>query len=97
MKKTLQKILDELNKEIPRLDYIRGILEVLIENEEDPQLKYNTLPISTTNFPIGGLPNNIPMITSSSNEKILDEAEMMDKEAREKLAKIKALSDASTE
>lgn len=31
MKNTLKKALDELNKENPRIDYVRGILEVLID------------------------------------------------------------------
>ncbi len=34
MKKTLQKILNELNKPDPRLDYIKGMLEVLVDEEE---------------------------------------------------------------
>jgi hypothetical protein len=33
-KKTLQKALDELNKDTPRIDYVRGILEVLIGDDE---------------------------------------------------------------
>jgi len=34
MQKTLRKVLDELNSEHPRLDYIRGMLEVLVEDEK---------------------------------------------------------------
>lgn len=33
-KKILKKVLDELNQPIPRLDYIKGMLEVLIGDEE---------------------------------------------------------------
>ena len=33
MKKILQKILEEINKEKPRLDYIRGLIEASIEEE----------------------------------------------------------------
>jgi hypothetical protein len=33
MKKILSKILDEINKEKPRLDYIRGLIEASIEDE----------------------------------------------------------------
>jgi len=36
MKNTLKKALDELNKENPRIDYVRGILEVLIDNDVAP-------------------------------------------------------------
>lgn len=93
MKKTLKKILDELNKEVPRLDYIRGILEVLIENEDEP-IKYVTTPASTTNFPIADNKGNVKV---TSNEKILDEAEMLDATAREKLAEVKKLADESVQ
>lgn len=34
--KILQKCLDELNKESPRLDYLRGMLETLVEMQETP-------------------------------------------------------------
>lgn len=41
MKKTIRKVLDELNKDTPRLDYIKGMLEVLIEDEgEEKTYKY---------------------------------------------------------
>ncbi len=33
MKKILSKILDEINKETPRLDYIRGLIEASIEED----------------------------------------------------------------
>ena len=34
MKKILSKILDEINKDAPRLDYIRGLIEASIEEDE---------------------------------------------------------------
>lgn len=34
MKKILTKILDEINKETPRLDYIRGLIEASVEDDE---------------------------------------------------------------
>ena len=34
MKKILTKILEEINKDTPRLDYIRGLIEASIEEEE---------------------------------------------------------------
>ncbi len=34
MKKILNKILDEINKESPRLDYIRGLIEASVEEDE---------------------------------------------------------------
>ena len=38
MKKILSKILDEINKDAPRLDYIRGLIEASIEEEEKPMV-----------------------------------------------------------
>ncbi len=34
MKKILNKILEEINKPEPRLDYIRGLIEASVEEEE---------------------------------------------------------------
>lgn len=52
--KILKKVLDELNSESPRLDYLKGILEVLIgEDDEDKSFKgfdfkdINVLPKGT--------------------------------------------------
>jgi hypothetical protein len=88
MKKTLNKILDELNKESPRLDYIKGMLEVLIEEEQiiiPPNVILNKGDIKP-----------IPMV-NIGGEIIMDEASMLEARAREAVATIKALSDASTE
>ncbi len=48
MKKVLQKVLDELNKPEPRLDYIKGMLEVLIGEEEPTHILSgsNTIALS---------------------------------------------------
>lgn len=63
-KKTLKKVLEELEKESPRLDYIRGMLEVLVEDEPviiSPLLESNVgrvlktspgVTITATNFPV---------------------------------------------
>ena len=40
----LQKAVDELNKETPRLDYIRGLLETLIEISPKPSIVTPLLP-----------------------------------------------------
>ncbi len=36
MKKILKKVLEELNKDKPNLDYIRGMIEVIAEEEVVP-------------------------------------------------------------
>jgi hypothetical protein len=38
MKNLLKKCIDELAKEDPKLDYVRGILETLAEQEEKPSV-----------------------------------------------------------
>lgn len=61
MKKSLQKILEELNKESPRLDYIKGMLEVLIDDENTPVIQNIAsafIPPTQTDLPI----NNIQKI-----------------------------------
>jgi hypothetical protein len=36
MKNIIKKCIDELNKENPKLDYVRGMLEVLFEQDTPP-------------------------------------------------------------
>lgn len=48
----LQKCLDELSKESPKLDYVRGMLEVLIEQDNKPQ------PIAP--MPVAGFVPTVP-------------------------------------
>lgn len=48
MKNILQKCIDELAKENPKLDYIRGMLEVLVEQEPE---KPSTTPLAFTPAP----------------------------------------------
>lgn len=47
MKKIIQKVLEELNKPEPKLDYIRGLLEAISEEEIKPQI-------------FSGIMNNVP-------------------------------------
>ena len=43
MKKILTKILEEINKEKPRLDYIRGLIEASIEEENIPPMSFRDI------------------------------------------------------
>jgi len=50
-KKALQKILDELNKDKPNISYIKGIVEVLVEDTEDT-LVFTPSPIISSTQPL---------------------------------------------
>ena len=75
-KNILKKCLDELQKENPRLDYVRGILETLIESLEVSATSSSTF---TYNPPII---YNPPITTS------VDEATMLENEAKAKLKSV---------
>lgn len=64
MKKILNKILDEINKETPRLDYIRGLIEASVEEEEKIFI------------PNVNIPNNIERVLNNirSDEETIPEA-----------------------
>ncbi len=47
MKKTIQKVLNELKQEKPDLSYIRGLLEGLVEEEPVNYALANKLPTPT--------------------------------------------------
>lgn len=65
MKKTIKKVLEELNKESPRLDYIRGILEVLVDEEEKTIVTPATQVVSSfSNVPIMA-PMDIPPLPTA--------------------------------
>ncbi len=84
MKKILNKILEEINKESPRLDYIRGLIEGSIEEETT----------SSQNF----YSNNKTDVVKDANmienkimdEKIMDEAAILNSLAAAGLEKAKA-------
>lgn len=80
-RKIIQKLIDELTKETPRLDYIRGILETLLESlpEEKPK-DVNIAPMFAP-----------PVSTNVTGTPVLiSEAEFMEQEARNKLKGIQA-------
>lgn len=82
MKRAIKKVLEELNKESPRLDYIRGMLEVLVDEEE---YKY-----------VYKSPLNSSPITAQPVE-IKDEASILDAKAAASLVTIKELAEKSIE
>ncbi len=77
----LKKCLTELESETPRLDYLRGMLETLIELQEDAPVKAEP--------PLKGTPKPIVPKTDSPEGDALDAA------AKSRLGTIKALAEQS--
>lgn len=83
MKKTLQKVLDELKKDTPDISYIRGILETLLENEESPILIPNVYPNINSNA------KWVTTTASASPEpEIIDEGLALDNMAQGMIKKV---------
>jgi hypothetical protein len=84
--KILQKCLEELDKETPRLDYIRGMLETLVSMDE---------PVSYKKDEKGYIVPVTP--TAKPKTETQDEGEILTAQAKARLAAVKELSDKSTE
>ncbi len=76
-RKVLQKVIDELNKPEPKLDYIRGILETIIEGMPEEKLA----PVLILPNPGSAIPAQIGLED--------DMASILDQQARTGLEKIK--------
>lgn len=74
----LNKILEELNKESPKLDYIRGMVEVLLASEQPRSLVVD-LPKSFSD-------------TGILNPKITSDQEILDARARAAIETVKSMS-----
>ena len=85
MKKSLKKILDELNTESPRLDYIKGMLEVMIDEEEKP-LSRSSMVEQT---PVKG------EVIGSNPVETAEDGNGLDAYARANLAAVKSLAEQS--
>jgi len=94
-RKTIQKVIDELQKEKPDLSYIRGILETLMETLEAPTGTTYTAPIYVPpyNTVNNTAPNVIYEKVDSTN--LADEGAVMDAEAAARMASIKKMADDS--
>lgn len=86
MNSVIQKCVDELAKDNPRLDYVRGMLDTLLSMNESPRAA-DTIAATSS---IG--PNRVvPVVT------VTDEGSALDAVATFSVDKIKALADKSTE
>lgn len=78
----LEKCLAELGKETPRLDYMRGMLEVLLASQTNA-------PAVTVKLPQG----NITPVAVGGTQS--DEASILDARAKAAIDRVKAISEAS--
>lgn len=86
----LRKVIDELSKEQPNLDYIRGMLETLAEMQE-PE------PVGSR-LTAGRVALNHEMVgPTPSSPADLDEGELLDAKARAMMPGVAAMAAKSTE
>ena len=87
-RKTLQKVIDELSKPTPRLDYVRGVLETIIETLPENE-KRIVLTRDEESFQI------LKHGFTANSDKPKDEASILNATAAAKLAEVKRLAQAS--
>ena len=87
----LQKCLTELNCEAPRLDYIRGMIEVLLASQEKP-LTISPGQVVVPNNTLG-VTNHAPSVISmTGGGGPFDESAILDAKAKASLAQVKRMS-----
>ncbi len=84
-KKTLNKVLVELKKDTPDLSYIRGLLEVLVDSDDEPMERSSVAERPAVNGKVVG---------STPTAPADPEAAILDGMAAAKLAEIKRMSNA---
>lgn len=83
----LQKALDELSKEEPRIDYVRGMLETLIAMDEKP-LVFTGKEVKVQNTAIPG---------EVKPKEEQDQGEILTAQAKARLSTVRELAEKSTE
>lgn len=92
----LKKCLEELGKEPPKLDYVRGMLETLIEFNS-PQIKDEDYKFKAGVFTAHSSPISISAIKEPEPVAAVSEGDFLDAQARTSLAKTMELAKKSTE
>lgn len=77
-RKTIQKVIDELSQPTPRLDYVRGVLETILDT-----LPIESIPVTSHTSTV--LPDFSPVEAS-------DEAKALEYMAKAKLEAVKQMS-----
>lgn len=85
----LKKAIDELQKETPKLEYVRGILETLYDMQE-PLARSSTVELASYTRPVVG---SIPAAPTEAD----DEAAILDAKARAAIRDVQAIAAASTQ
>lgn len=80
----LKKVLEELEKENPRLDYIRGMVETLVEMQGPSHAVPSSLAVVTPGFGPGD--------GGSTPSSGADEAAILDGQARAAIERVKAIA-----
>lgn len=88
----LKKCLEELLKESPKIDYIRGMIETLIEIQSPPVAVSNAITVPTFSH----VPAS-PTLPTTMTVDLQDEASILDATARLKLKEVKELTAQSLE
>ncbi len=84
-RKILQKVIDELNQPQPKLEYIKGILETVMETlPEENSFKHPPTTVRTS----------LPLQVTSTPET--SEASILDAKARAAIEEVKRISEVST-
>ncbi len=89
MKRTLQKVLDELKKDKPDISYVRGMLEVLVEDET-----IVTAPSFPSSASITSPSAVMPVLATV---KLDGDAGVLDSMAHASIERVKAISAVSAE
>ncbi len=88
MNKIIERVLQELSKDEPRLDYVRGALETVLEMQVVPKKDY-------TDDTAKLIPKFNEMLERKEEPK--DEGQVLDAMTRARIEKVKALAEKSTE
>ncbi len=64
-RKLLTKVLDELNKESPRLDYVRGIMETILESLPEEKTPAGLGNVYRDVFPLNPVGTTTPRVANT--------------------------------
>lgn len=84
MKKIIAKVLQELDKPEPKLDYIRGLLEAISEENDGTVAQIGRALPEPANLVVAGRQEKVIGSTPISS---VDEGAILDAQAREHIAK----------
>lgn len=86
--KIIKKALEELNKESPRLDYVRGMLEVIAEEDEKP---FSILTSSGIHNDAVEAAKQLPMDSEVNGQKVKSNLLIQDKKIQDLLSEMSAI------